>query len=668
MRRLGATLLLTAAGLASMWVLAPAAAAHAALVSSDPADGAQLKVAPAAVTMTFSESPDPKLSVVHVLDAAGSQVEAAPVASVPGDPKQLRETLKSGLPDGVYTVSWRVVSEADGHVTAGAFAFGVGVPAGTVRPSVSLPATPGPSPLAVVGKVLLYAGLSVVVGAAATGLLAFGGRLPSRGVLLPVAGLSAVAGAGAMLVAERATVGASMSALLSSSAGHAYIWLLALCLLTEAAAVIAAVRPSNGTLALAGGTAAAAMLARAIGGHAGAAGSAWLQVLVQWLHFLAVGVWIGGFLPLLLLVRQRRIAGEPSPIDEVRRFSSMAAISLVVVVGTGIVRAVSGMGLHEVIHLFSTSYGTTLALKVAVVAVLVAFGAVNRYRSIPRLGEGPGLLLRVVTFEVVAAIGVFTLTGVLTGLAPRPQRATTPSGITEIVATGSDAATTMKVRLVVAPGDPGLNTYQLTPTDYDTGASIPAVGVTLRFQPQGRPDVAASSVDLRAGSSGTWVGKGTQLSIQGSWQVTAVIQTASGGVEVPMTLTTASPPQQVSVNRQAGQPDLYTITLPGGVQIQAYNDPGSPGPNQLHMTAFDASGSELPLASASVTAIPPQGALERLDLTRFSQGHFVASVDLTPGIWRFELGATTRDGGALLASFDQTIATSGSPSGTPTNG
>jgi hypothetical protein len=163
-------------------------------------------------------------------------------------------------------------------------------------------------------------------------------------------------------------------------------------------------------------------------------------------------------------------------------------------------------------------------------------------------------------------------------------------------------------------------------------------------------------VDLKAGPGGTWVGKGTQLSIEGRWQVTAVIQMATTGVEVTMTLTTAAPAQQVSVSKQAGQPDLYTITLSGGVEIQAYNDPGATGPNQLHMTVFDAAGKELPLTSATMTALPPQGAPLKLDARRFSPGHFVASENLTPGSWRFELSATTVDGQTLIASFDQTIA------------
>jgi copper transport protein len=642
---------------AILWMAAliPAASAHAALVSSNPSEGAQLSTWPAAVTMTFSEMPDPKLSVVHVLDSSGRDVEAAGVTSVPGSAKQLRIGVKPNLPDGVYTVAWRVVSQVDGHVTAGAFAFGVGVPAGPVRASTSVPTTPGPSPLSVVGKILLYAGLSLLVGAAATGSLAFGGDVPRRQVLLISAGGASFLGAIAMLLAERATVGVSMSTLLSSSAGHAYVWLVGVTLLAAVVAAVGARRPSSATLVLAGGVAAAAMLVRVIGGHAAAAGTEWIQVAVQWLHFLSVGIWVGGFLPVLLLVLERRAAGAPTPVREVRRFSSMAAVGLAGVVVTGAVRAVSGMGLHEILHVFSTSYGTTLAIKVLVVAALVSLGTVNRYRSIPRLRRDSILFRRVISMEIVAAVVVFALTGTLTGFAPRPGTAAGAPKASEVVATGADVATTMRVRLVVTPGTPGRNAYRLAPTGYDTGAPVQATAVTLRFQAVGRPDVGASSLDLKPGPEGTWVGEGTQVSIQGTWTVTATIQTASSGVEIPLTITTAAPPEQVSVSRASGQPDIYTITLLGGEQIQAYNDPGKAGPNQLHVTAFDATGKELPLASVTMTAISPQGTPQSLDTTRFGPGHFVASVDLSPGTWRFELSAATRQGRSLLASFQQTI-------------
>jgi copper transport protein len=654
MRRIACIAIVGAAALLGLVALAPSASAHAALVSSTPADGAQLDSAPAAVTMTLSETPDPKLSVVHVLNSGGTDVEAGVVASVPGGVRELRIALKPNLPDGVYTVAWRVVSQVDGHVTAGAFAFGVGVPATPVR-AASTPTTPGPSPLSVVGKVLLYAALSLLVGAATTGLVAFGGHVPARRPLLVSAGVAAPAGAITMLLAERSTVGVSLRDLLNSGAGHAYLWLVVFAVLALVTSVAAATSRSTTTLALTGGTGAAAMLVRVIGGHAAAAGAEWVQVAVQWLHVLAVGVWVGGLLPVALLVRERRATGSPSPVSEVRRFSTMAAGGLSVVVATGIVRAVWGMGVREVLHIFSTSYGTTLSIKVAVVAGLIGLGAVNRYRSIPRLAGGSGLLTRVLSLEIVAALVVFTMTGVLTGFGPRQAPASASSKIARVVATGSDVATTMKVRLVVTPGTPGRNAYQFAPTDYDTGAPISAIGVTLSFQAVGRPDVGASSIDLKAGSAGTWVGQGTQLSIQGTWTVTATVQTATRGVQIPLTLTTAAPPEQVTVARQAGEPDIYTITLPGGDQLQAYNDPGAPGANQLHLTAFDTTGKELPLASVTMTAISPQGTPQSLDPTRFSAGHFVATVNLTAGSWRFELGATTSQGSSLLASFQQTI-------------
>jgi copper transport protein len=650
LRRVGLIALICCAWVA---LAATGASAHAALVSSNPADGAQLTSAPTEVTMTFSETPDPTLSLVHVLTTTGAFVESG---SVQGQSLELRIALKSGLPPGVYTVSWRVVSAQDGHVTAGAFAFGVGVqPGGTaISQAIAVP-TPGPSVLSVIGKLLLYSGLTLMLGAAVTGLWAFGGEVPSRQVILIASGLAAVAGASLMLLAERATVGVSLSKLLSSQAGHQYEWLVGTSLAAEALAVVAALRETKPTLALTGGGAAGVMLARAIGGHAAAGSLGSIQVGIQWLHFLSVGAWVGGFLPVYLMVRRSDKQHTAAPVAGVRRYSTQAAVALYVVVATGVVRALYGMGLHGVLHILSTPYGKTLAFKLVLAAALVALGAMNRYRSIPGLDQGSRLLRRTLSLEVFAAVGVFALTGVLTGFAPKPDAAGAQARIDEIVASGSDVTTTVKVRLVVAPGFPGLNTYQLTPTEYDTGAPIQAVSVSLRFQPVGRADVAASMAELKPGSGGTWVGKGTELSIQGSWDVTVVIQMASRGIEVPLTLKTRAPPEQISVNRQAGQPDLYTITLPGGIQLQAYNDPGASGPNQLHLTAFDAAGKELPLIAASFTVTSPSGVHMALIPRRFSAGHFVASATYTPGTWHFELDATTTAGTSLVASFDQSF-------------
>ena len=85
--------------LAGLWLLAtgPAAAAHGVLQSSEPAGGSSLERAPAAVTLRFSERPDPRLSTVRVLDSGGRVVAGGPAQPVAGRPLELSGPA-AGLP------------------------------------------------------------------------------------------------------------------------------------------------------------------------------------------------------------------------------------------------------------------------------------------------------------------------------------------------------------------------------------------------------------------------------------------------------------------------------------------------------------------------------------------------------------------------------------------
>ncbi|MEA2685578.1 MAG: copper transport protein, partial [Actinomycetota bacterium] len=165
----------------------PAAHAHGVLRASDPADRAVLEQAPTAVTLSFTEAPEPRLSSVQVLDGSGASFGAGDVAVVPGDPETLRLDLRT-LPRGVYTVNWRIVSRVDGHLTAGTIAFGVQEP---VTSAATVPAASVPSNRsagAVGGRVLLYAGVTVLLGVAWTAIGLFGGRRRRGLHVLAVAG------------------------------------------------------------------------------------------------------------------------------------------------------------------------------------------------------------------------------------------------------------------------------------------------------------------------------------------------------------------------------------------------------------------------------------------------------------------------------------------------
>ncbi len=656
MSRLARSLL--ALGIAGSFTLALAwpAGAHANLAGSDPAASALLDKAPAAVTMTFTEPPDPKLSIVHVLDVNGTPVEAGPVDAVAGQSDELAIALPDDLPDGVYTVSWRVVSEADGHETAGAFSFGVNVAVGTaVVPSIPVPVTPSPSVASVASKFLLYAGLVVLFATGVVGILAFGGNVPARRPVLLTGAAAGAVGAVGMLVSERAALGVSMGDLLSSSTGADFLWLLGGVAFAVVAAVDASRRSGRTPLVVAGVAAASAMLIRAIGGHAAAAATPTLQIGLQWFHFMAASVWIGGLLLAFLALRARREAQDDAQIAEIRRYSSLAGYALAVVLVTGVLRATEEVGgLSKLLHLFRGSYASTLDLKVAVVLVLIALGGFNRYRSIPRMGTRPGMLRRVMTIELVGALGVFGLTGTLTGLQPRPPVTPPAQKAPSVTLRGSDFATTMKITLAVSPGAAGPNRFDADVTDFDSGAPLDATDVSLRFEPVGQPGVGASTLDLTHHGD-RWTASGGQVSIAGVWTITAVVQTASSGTEIPMTLVTSLLDQQVTVSTAAGQPDIDTFAFPDGEQIQMYNDPGTPGTDELHLTAFDTDGTELPLARATMIAVAPDGVTSSLQTRRFSAGHFVGDVTLTTGRWTFFVQVTARDGRVLVASFEQTI-------------
>src|SRR6266542_3409554 len=157
--------------------------------------------------------------------ANGRAVDSGRAGVVPGRPLALRAPV-GRLADGTYTVSWRVVSRIDGHVTRGSFGFGVGAGSGggaapTGSPAAT-PASPAPSALALAGRWALFWGLALLLGAAATGLLVWRGPLPGPARPLLGAGLGlAVAGLGMVVLAEHAAVGVPLGALLAAAPGRA---------------------------------------------------------------------------------------------------------------------------------------------------------------------------------------------------------------------------------------------------------------------------------------------------------------------------------------------------------------------------------------------------------------------------------------------------------------
>jgi len=134
-----------AALLCALAPLAPVsrAAAHANLVAADPAPNAVLDISPGRVVLKFTEEISPNFSDISVLDTLGDRVDKKDAAVLPNDPVSIAVSLPE-LPKGSYTVSWRNLSNIDGHAVRGSYAFSIGVPV-VAPPALQAPLLQSPA-------------------------------------------------------------------------------------------------------------------------------------------------------------------------------------------------------------------------------------------------------------------------------------------------------------------------------------------------------------------------------------------------------------------------------------------------------------------------------------------------------------------------------------------
>ena len=581
---------------------------HALLASSDPAANANLAKAPPSITLTFTEPPDPGLSSVHVLDASGASRTTGPAVPVAAGSKSMRVPL-GPLPDGVYTVAWRTVSAIDGHVAAGSFAFsiGVGVPAPAAASGAGTSGSQGSSAIStasIVSRWLLYLGLVGLLGAVFVGAVVARRRGRWLVRLTGAAWLLATGGAVLLVAAQASDAGVGIGDLagttLGTDAAARVVPLVAAGLLLLAARRSTA-RRAGLLLGLVGVIAALEMLLDAIVSHAAATSLPWANIALQWVHFLTVGIWLGGLAGLLVELR-----GAPSAEKGaiVRRFSRWATLGLAVVALTGVVRAAVEVG--SIDALTSTDYGRLILAKVALLGGLGGLGAINHFRNVPRAGSALTGLRRVGSVEILVGAIVLFVASLLVNVPPPIDTAAAPvgtavAGPTGLDAKGNDYATSVKLDLAISPGTAGPNTFRATAVDYDTGAPVAAASIELRFTDPGRPDVASSTLRLAPAGGATFAASGANLSLGGTWSITALVET-SPPVEVPLQVTVPTPPLQVDVNRALGQPTLYTVHLSQGRTAQLYLDQWAATVADLHVTFFDAAGAELPVTRITATA------------------------------------------------------------------
>ncbi|MGH3865502.1 MAG: copper resistance protein CopC [Pseudonocardiaceae bacterium] len=548
------------------------AAAHAALISTDPEQGAVVATMPNTVSLTFGEPVVVAAHGVRVFGPDGAEVDDGHAVhlgrsstvgvSVPGG-NQPGGNQPSAARQGTYTVSWRVIS-ADSHPVAGAFTFSVGH-----RSLGHAPASAQPSGSVAVGviygiiRAAAFASYALLVGSIAFILRCWPGAI-ARGdvrhvILVGWAGLLA-ASTGTLLLQgpygnglglDRLLDSEIISATLDSRLGVALTARLALLALTGGYLVLLCawlghLRRRGRVWFSALGVALALGLAStwAAADHAAVGRQPALALPVDVVHLLAMGLWLGGLVTLVVILRPAGTsnAGVPvTPERAVYRFSSMATGSIVILISTGSYQSWRQLGSWAAFG--STDYGRLLLVKIGIFALMLGVASrshswVTRHRR-PRVGVGAATrsssgesTIRLSTIRVSvlgeAALGalVLSVTAMLVNAEPgRTATETQPRPAHDIISYDTGGANGRGQLMVdVDPAATGPNTIRVTVEDshrrpHDVAELRIALTLTAR-------QLGPFPIIPQHTAPGEYVASTVELPYSGSWQLRVTVRTS----------------------------------------------------------------------------------------------------------------------------------------------
>jgi copper transport protein len=448
-------LIVLAAAAASL-TLPAAAWAHAALLQTTPVASRIVNTPPKEVLLRYSEAVEPRFAIVSVTNAAGDKETNGAPSRSPANADTLVVPLKK-LAEGWYLVYWRVIS-VDGHPVRGAFTFAVGPNAGPapqfVIPSISETAA---TPKLVTARWLAFLSMMAAIGLFVLRVVVArpavarvpGTRLRSVTTAFGLASVVALMAIPTYLLLSTAefalrsfwSFGALFPLVRVSSFGRSWLDLELVFALFVGAAGIAIwldrperrQRSSAAVLALAGalGAAAACLLVPGLAGHAAQTSPRGLSLAFDWFHLVAGSLWVGGLIGLVVLAASLPAAHRVAALVVcVPRFSNLAFVSVLVLIGAGTGSAVQHM--PTLASFWQTSYGKSLLVKIGLLAAALLLAAVNLLRNVPRFkasGTRPelaapaaSLLRRLVTGEALLVSGAVLAAAVLSSLPP-PSKA-----------------------------------------------------------------------------------------------------------------------------------------------------------------------------------------------------------------------------------------------------
>ncbi|MFZ0224479.1 MAG: copper resistance protein CopC, partial [Candidatus Nitrosopolaris sp.] len=387
----------------------PHAHAHAYVIGSEPFPSQSLPTAPAKVEVHLSEPVDIRYSSVKVLGPGGNQIDKKDDHYVNGDHTTLAVTLPAGVKDGVYTVSTKMLSETDGHVTENAFVFGLGhatIPSSvpnagaTLSSLLYLPEAIARFP-PLLGQVIIVGGAFATlwlwkpvakIGWLANTVEQMRRKIDKRIAVLMVVGCGILLASDfGMIYAEAKSIDISVLDAIGTKFGSLWIFRLVTSLVLMGFSVVLflnkrstkADRTQKPIIYGLLGVGLVALLTTSLIGHGAAVNPASIPIIIDFTHNIAASLWIGGIIYLAFVVVpsiKQSHKGEYIKASLlcllIPRFSTIPVVILGIIVITGpflLYLLEPDLGLT-----LASLYGKALIAKLVLAGAMIGIGAYNQ--------------------------------------------------------------------------------------------------------------------------------------------------------------------------------------------------------------------------------------------------------------------------------------------------
>ncbi|HYL66264.1 MAG TPA: copper resistance protein CopC [Nitrosopumilaceae archaeon] len=382
----------------------PNSYAHAFVTKSDPAQGQSLATQPSKIDVYFSDPVDIRYSQLKVLDSDGNEIQEKDQHYIDNDQTTLSVSLPSGLKDGIYTITTKVLDQTDGHVTEDAIVFAIGqaVPQNFVNPTssnyqeISIPEAITRFP-ALVGQVMVV-GISFAtlwlwkplsrIQWLETSLTESRIKIDVSMMKLAVIGSVIILSSGfAMIAVQAYSINAGILDAISTKFGN--IWVIrmisSVTLLVLSFVILQKIKKSNFIVSRVHvlglfGMGLVVLATTSLISHGAATGKI-LPLILDFIHNVVASLWIGGIFYIAFIVMPKlKLVNENVGVSTISilipRFSIIAITILGAIVITGPFLLYS-LENNLALTLAST-YGKILIVKLSLAAAMIAIGAYNQ--------------------------------------------------------------------------------------------------------------------------------------------------------------------------------------------------------------------------------------------------------------------------------------------------